>query len=136
LVVPGPIFSNTCKGTNRLLVQGALPVVDDDSFDDILERIFDPVSYKGIRIATPGVATTEATPSQPEEKLLPEEIKSRQITERILKDISANPMTIDALASAHAKEAMEIVRVITKLEINGQAQRLRDGRYTARPARP
>ncbi|MCL2528851.1 MAG: DNA-processing protein DprA [Coriobacteriia bacterium] len=138
LVVPGPIFSSTCKGTNRLLVQGALPVVDNDSFDDILERIFDPVNYKGISTATSQatLALQEETPESGQgEKLLPEEIKLRQITNHIMRDISASPMTIDALASAYGKEAVEIVRVITKLEINGQAERLRDGRYMARPPR-
>lgn len=38
LVVPGSILSTTSQGSNRLLVQGATPVVDDDSFEDALFR--------------------------------------------------------------------------------------------------
>lgn len=36
LVVPGSIASPESHGSNRLLYQGALPVVDDESFEDIL----------------------------------------------------------------------------------------------------
>lgn len=39
-VVPGAITSANSRGANRLLYQGALPVVDDDSFDDALFRVF------------------------------------------------------------------------------------------------
>jgi len=145
LVVPGPIFSSTCKGTNRLLLQGALPIVDDESFNDALSRIFGPVQYGSFQAPCLQLASTDqdecpmglekSRPNKREEGLTPEKIRLRQITERIIKDISANPMTIDALASAHGKEAMEIVRVITKLEIGGQVERLRDGRYMVKPQR-
>jgi DNA processing protein len=36
LVVPGAITSESSHGSNRLLYQGAIPVVDDESFEDIL----------------------------------------------------------------------------------------------------
>lgn len=40
LVVPGAINSASSKGANRLLVQGAFPVVDDESFSDVLFSVF------------------------------------------------------------------------------------------------
>lgn len=40
LVVPGAITSDASRGSNRLLCQGAYPVVDDESFDDALWRCF------------------------------------------------------------------------------------------------
>ena len=40
LVVPGAITSEASRGSNRLLCQGAYPVVDDESFDDALWRCF------------------------------------------------------------------------------------------------
>lgn len=40
LVVPGAINSASSKGANRLLVQGAAPVVDDESFSDVLFSVF------------------------------------------------------------------------------------------------
>ena len=38
LVVPGAITSFSSRGSNRLLLQGAVPVVDDESFQDALLR--------------------------------------------------------------------------------------------------
>ena len=38
LVVPGAITSESSYGSNRLLFQGASPIVDDDSFEDALLR--------------------------------------------------------------------------------------------------
>ena len=40
LVVPGAITSPYSRGANRLLYQGATPVVDDDSFSDALFSLF------------------------------------------------------------------------------------------------
>lgn len=40
LVVPGSISAPNSKGTNRLLYQGAIPIVDDESFLEILTTIF------------------------------------------------------------------------------------------------
>lgn len=39
-VVPGAITSETSRGANRLLYQGALPIIDDDSFVDALSSLF------------------------------------------------------------------------------------------------
>ena len=38
LVVPGAITSAESQGSNRLLFQGATPVIDDESFEDVLFR--------------------------------------------------------------------------------------------------
>ncbi len=40
LVVPGAITSLHSRGANRLLCQGARPVVDDESFDEVLFDVF------------------------------------------------------------------------------------------------
>ena len=40
LVVPGAITSASSRGANRLLVQGATPIVDDESFEDALLMLF------------------------------------------------------------------------------------------------
>ena len=40
LVVPGAITADSSKGANRLLAQGALPVVDDESFEDLLFSLY------------------------------------------------------------------------------------------------
>ena len=40
LVVPGAITAPSSRGANRLLRQGATPIVDDDSFEDALFSLF------------------------------------------------------------------------------------------------
>lgn len=40
LVVPGSITSPVSLGSNRLLFQGATPIVDDESFEEVLFRVF------------------------------------------------------------------------------------------------
>lgn len=39
-VVPGSITSNNSRGSNRLLLQGATPIIDEDSFEDALFNAF------------------------------------------------------------------------------------------------
>lgn len=40
LAIPGPITSPMSAGTNRLIQQGAVPIIDDESFDDALFSLF------------------------------------------------------------------------------------------------
>lgn len=40
LVVPGAITSPHSRGANRLICQGAMPIVDDETFDDALLAVF------------------------------------------------------------------------------------------------
>ena len=40
LVVPGAITSASSRGANRLLYQGATPIVDDEAFEDVLLSLF------------------------------------------------------------------------------------------------
>lgn len=47
LVVPGAITSASSRGANRLLYQGAMPIVDDESFADALFSIFGLLKQEG-----------------------------------------------------------------------------------------
>ncbi len=40
LVVPGAITAASSRGANRLLYQGATPIVDDETFEDVLFSLF------------------------------------------------------------------------------------------------
>lgn len=40
MVVPGAITAASSRGANRLLYQGAIPIVDDESFEDALSHLF------------------------------------------------------------------------------------------------
>ncbi|MDR1358185.1 MAG: DNA-processing protein DprA [Coriobacteriales bacterium] len=159
LVVPGPIFSNTSKGSNRLLAQGAVPIVDDESFEDALTQLFGPRLSRACNVQANAAAVSRREPAECEHQgrggiggddggccggdvvggssskaatLSPQEIVLRQLTERLCTDLSANPMTVDNLAAAYQKDVVEIIRVVSKLEVSGELERLRDGRYMTR----
>lgn len=40
MAVPGPINSRASSGSNRLIYQGATPIVDDESFEETLSSLF------------------------------------------------------------------------------------------------
>ncbi len=85
LVVPGAITSTSSRGANRLLYQGAMPIVDDDSFADALFSLFGclkvtptgpKVQQKGARLIDsvdkndPLIAALCAAPIHPEDLYL------------------------------------------------------------------
>ncbi len=71
LVVPGAITSYTSRGSNRLLLQGAVPVVDDDSFDDALFHSLGMLKAESDEVLddedNPIVAAVRSAPSTLEE---------------------------------------------------------------------
>lgn len=131
LVVPGPIFSKQSKGSNRLLTQGATPIVDDESYTETLKHIF------GSDLAEPYAQAVinwqdgeeDAGTVVPAQKSSPQEIKERRLVEHITDSLMANPMTIDELALAHKTSVTTTIRAVTQLEIRKKVKRLRDGRY-------
>lgn len=48
LAVPGAITSKTSRGANRLIFQGATPVVDDESFEDVLFSLFGCLKFASV----------------------------------------------------------------------------------------
>lgn len=46
LVVPGAITADTSRGANRLLLQGATPIVDDESFAEALFWLFGSLEHE------------------------------------------------------------------------------------------
>lgn len=51
LVVPGAITSASSRGANRLLYQGATPIVDDEAFDDALFSLFGCLKRERVLLA-------------------------------------------------------------------------------------
>lgn len=49
LVIPGSITSKQSRGANRLIYQGATPIVDDDSFSDVLFSVFGQMKMEDMR---------------------------------------------------------------------------------------
>lgn len=52
LVVPGSITSSSSHGANRLLYQGATPVIDDETFEDILFSLFGCMKRTGASVGS------------------------------------------------------------------------------------
>lgn len=66
LVVPGAITSEASHGSNRLLYQGAFPVVDDESFEDVMFSVLGtlkmPLEAAAARDNNPVIAAVLAAP--------------------------------------------------------------------------
>ncbi|NTU88358.1 MAG: DNA-protecting protein DprA [Actinobacteria bacterium] len=112
LVVPGCIHSLESKGSNRLLFQGAQPIVDMETFDIVLSSLFDvlPLSYSAdeSQNARAGLSPEKAS---------------------LVAMLSASPMHADAIAVHMQKNPNETSRLIVECEAIGLIERYRDGRY-------
>ncbi len=111
-VVPGPITSPTSAGTNRLLLQGATPIVDDESFSDALFATFGLLRQEHARI------------------------QEQRAEDPLLAALLANPMRLEEMVSVSGVEgagrfdALTTVTVrLAELEGQGVIVRYPDGRY-------
>ena len=78
LAVPGSITSKNSAGSNRLIYQGATPIIDDETFLDELNRLFGCLKSKPV----------------------PKELDSAELTEvdrRILEAVNASNLTVDEM---------------------------------------
>lgn len=111
LAVPGSIFSPTSGGTNYLISEGAVCVADEDALETALARIFNLLRHEqGMEPATPG--------SDPDER-------------RVVRALTATPMTMADLATALALPGRRAGDVVGRLLLKGLVVQLRDGRYGA-----
>jgi DNA processing protein len=111
LAIPGSITSPTSAGSNRLIAQGALPIIDDASFESALFLLYGVMVQEGPK-------TFEA-PDDP-----------------LLAALNANPMRLeDMLAAGFADDEPSVNRLskltihIAQLERSGLIARFPDGRY-------
>ncbi len=111
LVVPGSIFAPECRGSNRLLRQGATPVCDVSDLASELGWLSD--------VAPSEAASTEAgTPSV-----------SNPESDALLSALRTDPMRPDDIARHLGMSIIEIARRIGALEAKGVVARYPDGRY-------
>ncbi len=114
LVVPGAISSHHSAGSNRLLYQGATPIVDDSTFDDTVSRIY------GMLRQEEGASGQSCSNGK----------------DLVLDALQAEPLRLDELAAAvkapsqfaGSTESWLMGR-IAELEARGQVARFPDGRY-------
>lgn len=121
LVVPGAITAASSRGANRLLYQGASPIVDDDSFDDALFSLFGCLKQETAKEAG---QSGGARRSRKEAPLDP-----------VAAALAVEPMRMDdlvALAQRHcgAQDARSWLAVrLAEAEASGIAARYPDGRW-------
>ena len=123
LAVPGPITSATSKGSNRLIYQGATPVVDSESFEDILVGIFGCLRMEDMR-------SSEKKGSLGDQNTYTDD--------PVLAALYANPMRIEQLLAqpwdddlfdqGQDRLTMLMLR-LTTYERDGLIARFPDGRY-------
>jgi DNA processing protein len=101
LAVPGSIFAPECRGANRLIRQGAVPVTDVSELAEMLG----------------GSMTTVETASEPD------------TDDIVLRSLLADPMRPDDLARALCLDIVTIARRIGGLQASGRITKYPDGRY-------
>jgi DNA processing protein len=120
LAVPGSIFARESKGANHLILHGALPIVDDESFEDALNQLFGQPTVIGI--GTGAGADALDTPS-------PESSAQDGLQAQTLAALTQQPLRPEELLGICGDELTEVIRRLSALELAGLITRLRDGRY-------
>ena len=133
LAVPGPITSVTSLGANRLIYQGATPIVDTESFEDILVGIYGCLRMEDAR--------------SPEQRRWVGDNPEVSSEDSLLKALLANPMRIEQMLSFRLgsengdkdrdgedseKIQDHLTQIMVKLaqyERDGLIARFPDGRY-------
>ena len=129
LVVPGCITSPYSAGANRLLYQGATPVVDDETFEDQISRIFGLLRY------------TEEPPDNDKVGAVQDHAAFRIVTEPenpVAVMLSAQPMSTEKIFEALSQEwgpnkaRAEMMKLLVTAERMGSIERYPDGRWGPR----
>lgn len=125
LVVPGAITSKTSAGANRLLYQGATPIVDDETFSDVLFSLFGCLKLRtgdALEIDA-GEGLGSVRPSC-----------GSQFENVLLEALRAEPMRMDEMRRvvvipAGAESTRWVASQLAQLEGKGLVCRYPDGRY-------
>ena len=111
LVVPGPITSPTSKGTNRLLRDGATPLLGPDDL-----------------LAAFGLASGVPAPPRP----TPPRADFSPTEAQVLAGLSEAPRTVDDVALAVGLPIGLLLATLLGLELGGLVEQLPDGSYKRR----
>jgi DNA processing protein len=122
MAIPGSINSAESKGSNRLIADGATPIIDDRTFEDALMQVFgsDVLLMR---------SCAQYTDNREDNGLIGWQKKT-------ITALTASPMRAEDMLGLCGNGLVEVIRNISQLEMAGFVERLRDGRYTcARPMR-
>ena len=111
LAVPGSILAPESRGSNRLIVDGAMPIVDEETLASAIDLLF--VGEEGGK--TDNIALTSSDP--------------------LLVALRADPSRPDDLARACSLDIVEVLRTLSRYEFEGVVRHLPDGRFAITPKR-
>lgn len=127
LVVPGAITSPTSKGANRLLFQGATPVIDEETFADALLTIFGCLKQETI-VGSSEQACSSTSSDHRMGKL-------SQASRQLLEALRAEPMGMESLRGlavglAQGNDPLTWLMVeLAVMQREGLIAQYPDGRY-------
>ena len=137
LVVPGSIASKSAQGSNRLLYQGATPIIDDETFAGVVEAIYGQQKILGF-----DKAWESDTPLDSRDGFCDgASMRESEDGDAIFAAICSNPMSIeDMLGYMEEQGLRERYRIegntitflmvrLAELQRSGRVVRYPDGRY-------
>ncbi|HXZ86225.1 MAG TPA: DNA-processing protein DprA [Myxococcota bacterium] len=101
LVVPGPIDTDLCRGSNRLLREGATPILDAR---DLAEAVLGALAQPLALAPPPPAADSPAARA-------------------VLAHLADGPCELDLLARALGRAPADLARVLLELELDGRLRR-------------
>ncbi|MDR1016961.1 MAG: DNA-processing protein DprA, partial [Coriobacteriales bacterium] len=113
--IPGSIFAKQSAGANQLISQGALMVNSMTVFCEALDRIAGP----GQILTDPFI--NDAIDQESED--FPESVRV------LLATLRAGQFSAEELSLHLGQEILPLLRQLSRLELAGQVERGRDGRY-------
>ncbi|MEY8563013.1 DNA-processing protein DprA [Eggerthellaceae bacterium 3-80] len=135
-VVPGAITAPSSRGANWLLSQGALPIIDDKTFDSMLMQSFGVLVGFGCHEAAgqERASKAEVLPGVADRGAASDEIEL--VKGEVAQVLLSCPMALDDLYQ-HISEHVRmpnlnktLIRVLVEAEQAGRVQRCPDGRYS------
>lgn len=126
LVVPGPITSPTSLGANRLIYQGATPIIDSETFEDSLFGLFGCLVSEDMRPSGKRGSVNSEGPLVPAKN-----------EDDLLAALCANPMRLEQMLArqweaAPGTDGEKLTWLMLRLaeyEKNGLITKFADGRF-------
>ena len=109
LAVPGSILSPESRGTNYLIANGACCIIDEESIEMAISRIYGTLRYS--RPDAPGIADLDQT------------------QQTVMHALIASPLKVDDIAALVSLDAAGVLKLLGSLELEGLIERMMDGRY-------
>ncbi len=120
--VPGNIDNAGSAGTNRLIRDGAMPLID---MDELVETALEAAR----RFGQAAAAASEVAADCPNDGKSDGPTVSGTDGDRILRVLSNEPIHVDAVAAAVGLDESLVMTLLTALELDGLVARLAEGTF-------